>query len=585
MLGVCRGMQLINVAAGGTLYQDLAEEFPGAIKHDYFPFKRPDITRATTSRTTWRSPPAPGSPSCVGAGPLRVNSMHHQGVRELGEGLVATAEAPDGLIEAVEGADDGYLVAVQWHPEVAHRQRRAHARTVRRFHRRGGGVVSERSVSAVETFDDERGTVVERMGAPLRRMTRAATSGGLVLLACAAVALVWANSPWYASYHALWETRFTPGARAPADGPLPPSRHQRRPDGGVLLPRRPRDQARDPRRRAGLGAQGGASRGRRRWAAWSCRRCCTSPFNRGGRGRARAGASPWRRTSPSPSASSRCSARGSRRRSSVFLAALAIADDIGAVLVIALFYTASVSWIALAVAGGGCSLLSSPPTRAGVRAAWAYALIGIAPVGRRAHLGRARHRRRRAARPHDPVAHAHQRGGSSCAARASALRRLRRRAAGRGAHGADQQRDTRRRCTRSTRSREQAQAPLLAPGARPARRRRLRHHAAVRARQRRRPAARRRQPPLGAASRSGWSSGSCSASRSASRWLAWAARRVPGSRAAGRRDLAHAARRRLARRHRLHDVAVHRRPRVLATTRRCSPSRSSPSCWRRSSPA
>ena len=117
VLGVCRGMQLINVAAGGSLYQDLAEELPGSIKHDYFPFSGQgyardflahDVSVVAGSRLA----------QLVGAGPLRVNSMHHQGVKELGRGLVATAEAPDGLIEALEGNDDGYLVAVQWHPEA-----------------------------------------------------------------------------------------------------------------------------------------------------------------------------------------------------------------------------------------------------------------------------------------------------------------------------------------------------------------------------------------------------------------------------------------------------------------------------------
>lgn len=117
VLGVCRGMQLINVAAGGSLYQDLAEELPGSIKHDYFPFSGEgyardylahDVSVVAGSRLA----------QLVGAGPLRVNSMHHQGVKELGRGLVATAAAPDGLIEAVEGNDDGYLVAVQWHPEA-----------------------------------------------------------------------------------------------------------------------------------------------------------------------------------------------------------------------------------------------------------------------------------------------------------------------------------------------------------------------------------------------------------------------------------------------------------------------------------
>ena len=117
VLGVCRGLQLINVAVGGTLYQDLADEFPGSIKHDYFPFAGQHFSRdylahevSVTEGTRLAQ--------FVGAGALKVNSMHHQGIRELGPGLVATAEAPDGLIEALEGDDSGYLVAVQWHPEA-----------------------------------------------------------------------------------------------------------------------------------------------------------------------------------------------------------------------------------------------------------------------------------------------------------------------------------------------------------------------------------------------------------------------------------------------------------------------------------
>jgi len=117
VLGVCRGMQLVNVAAGGTLYQDLAEERPGSLKHDYFPFRGQsyardylahEVTVAEGTRLAQR----------MGAGALKVNSMHHQGVRTLGQGLVATAVAPDGLIEAIEGDGDAYLVAVQWHPEA-----------------------------------------------------------------------------------------------------------------------------------------------------------------------------------------------------------------------------------------------------------------------------------------------------------------------------------------------------------------------------------------------------------------------------------------------------------------------------------
>lgn len=117
MLGVCRGMQLINVAAGGTLFEDIAEQMPGAIRHDYFPFSEPGFSRdylAHDVDVTAGSRLA----GVFGAGALKVNSMHHQGVRDLGEGLAVTATAPDGLIEALEGRGGRYLVGVQWHPEA-----------------------------------------------------------------------------------------------------------------------------------------------------------------------------------------------------------------------------------------------------------------------------------------------------------------------------------------------------------------------------------------------------------------------------------------------------------------------------------
>lgn len=115
VLGVCRGLQLMNIAAGGTLFQDLAEQMPGSIKHDYFPFDGAhrrdhlahDVTVADGSRIG----------EILGTGQIRVNSMHHQGIRELGRGLVATATAPDGLIEGIEATDGSFVVGVQWHPE------------------------------------------------------------------------------------------------------------------------------------------------------------------------------------------------------------------------------------------------------------------------------------------------------------------------------------------------------------------------------------------------------------------------------------------------------------------------------------
>lgn len=113
--GVCRGMQVINVAAGGTLLQDVAAQHPGAIKHDYFPNQ--GFARNHLSHTVRIAPGSRLSRS-VGAVEARVNSMHHQGVERLGEGLVPVAWAPDGLVEALEGSGDGFLVGAQWHPEM-----------------------------------------------------------------------------------------------------------------------------------------------------------------------------------------------------------------------------------------------------------------------------------------------------------------------------------------------------------------------------------------------------------------------------------------------------------------------------------
>jgi putative glutamine amidotransferase len=113
-LGLCRGMQILNVVAGGTLWQDLEAERADSLKHDYFPtagWERDhlahsvDVVRASRLGDALRSPSA------------SVNSMHHQGVRDVGFGLTATAWSPDGLIEAVE-AEPGFAVGVQWHPEM-----------------------------------------------------------------------------------------------------------------------------------------------------------------------------------------------------------------------------------------------------------------------------------------------------------------------------------------------------------------------------------------------------------------------------------------------------------------------------------
>lgn len=115
LLGVCRGMQIINVVAGGTLHQDCAVHFPESIKHDYFPTAghardylahEIEVVEGTRLREIF------------GSERVLVNSMHHQGISVLGGGLVGSALAPDGLIEAVEVPGEAFQVAVQWHPEM-----------------------------------------------------------------------------------------------------------------------------------------------------------------------------------------------------------------------------------------------------------------------------------------------------------------------------------------------------------------------------------------------------------------------------------------------------------------------------------
>jgi putative glutamine amidotransferase len=114
LFGVCRGMQVMNVALGGSLVQDCTEQHPKAIKHDYFPntgFARDYLAHDISIRPDSRLA------QIYRATKVHVNSMHHQGVARLGEGLVPSATASDGLIEAVELPSDAFAIGVQWHPE------------------------------------------------------------------------------------------------------------------------------------------------------------------------------------------------------------------------------------------------------------------------------------------------------------------------------------------------------------------------------------------------------------------------------------------------------------------------------------
>lgn len=113
MLGICLGQQIINIALGGSLYQDIPTQFPSEINHR-FPM--------TCEEDRWRighTVRICGSSmlhEIIGACEIAVNSFHHQAVKALASGFRATAWSEEGLIEAME-SDDHRILGVQWHPE------------------------------------------------------------------------------------------------------------------------------------------------------------------------------------------------------------------------------------------------------------------------------------------------------------------------------------------------------------------------------------------------------------------------------------------------------------------------------------
>ena len=117
ILAICRGLQVMNVAFGGSLYQDISKEMENGGEHDFhkdvsgvdrardFPAHEIQIVSETLLHK-------------LAASQMQtVNSLHHQGIKKLGQSLVASAHSPDGLIEAVEIENYDYGLGVQWHPE------------------------------------------------------------------------------------------------------------------------------------------------------------------------------------------------------------------------------------------------------------------------------------------------------------------------------------------------------------------------------------------------------------------------------------------------------------------------------------
>ncbi len=110
MLATCRGVQLFNVLCGGTLYQDLTEEYPGALNHDQKPPYCEPVHSVTVKSGGLLH-------QITGTETLRVNSFHHQAVARIADCFTVEAEAADGLIEAIRRKDRPFVLGVQWHPE------------------------------------------------------------------------------------------------------------------------------------------------------------------------------------------------------------------------------------------------------------------------------------------------------------------------------------------------------------------------------------------------------------------------------------------------------------------------------------
>ncbi len=112
LLGICRGVQVMTVALGGTLYLDLGSQFPGALLHD-----QPEGTPRQRPAHAVSLEPGSRLESVLGQREVAVNSFHHQAPREIPPGSRIAARAPDGVIEGLELPEHPFALGVQWHPE------------------------------------------------------------------------------------------------------------------------------------------------------------------------------------------------------------------------------------------------------------------------------------------------------------------------------------------------------------------------------------------------------------------------------------------------------------------------------------
>ena len=110
-LGICRGCQVMNVALGGNLYTHIPDQLPNALDHSYPGTMRTILVHEVKIEEGTRIAEIFGEPM------IKVNSLHHQGLKDIASSLRVAGHAPDGLVEAIELPDHPFGLAVQWHPE------------------------------------------------------------------------------------------------------------------------------------------------------------------------------------------------------------------------------------------------------------------------------------------------------------------------------------------------------------------------------------------------------------------------------------------------------------------------------------
>ena len=149
VLGICRGMQLINIVLGGTLYQDIDDQYPDSIAHSHRDWSRAHLAHQIVVE--------PGSlmETIMGAREVQVNSLHHQAIKEPGKGVCITGRAPDGVPELLEVTGYRFVMAAQGHPEEIYSIEPAFKRLFAAFVqassiRRGEEIVTEYSTSRGE---------------------------------------------------------------------------------------------------------------------------------------------------------------------------------------------------------------------------------------------------------------------------------------------------------------------------------------------------------------------------------------------------------------------------------------------------